>query len=389
MIYNYKAFRGSEKVKGNINADNLKEAKEKLKREGLRPIKIEENIESSNSFEYKKKFKNEDLYILFRQLSLFINSGINIENTFEILSSQFPKDKGKILSDIRDSLRSGSDLSDSMKMTGAFPSLVINMVYVGENTSSLGKIFDKLSSYYIKKRKTQSKIIEAMAYPCILLLTSIFIINFLIINVIPSFGEIFSDNNNLLPLPTRILMGFSNFVYKNYFFIILGILLVVAIAFIHHKKKPRTFHSFLLKSSYYKMTRTMNLSFNMDLLLGSGLTVDRSLEIISNMERNSVFKEKYQEILIKLKSGEPFYKGAQEAGVFSKVLVSMIRVGEESSSLREIFSIMSSYYEEELNSRNQKILGLMGPILIIIMALIIGFIVLSIALPIFDMVNQF
>ncbi|WP_195443153.1 type II secretion system F family protein [Peptoniphilus harei] len=389
MIYNYKAFRGNEKVRGNIKADNLKEAKEKLKREGLRPIKIEENIESSNSFEYKKKFKNEDLYILFRQLSLFINSGINIENAFEILSSQFQKDKGKTLSDIRDSLRSGSDLSDSMKMTGAFPSLVINMVYVGENTSSLGKIFDKLSDYYIKKRKTQSKIIEAMAYPCILLLTSIFIINFLIINVIPSFGEIFSDNNNLLPLPTRILMGFSNFVYKNYFFIILGILLVVAIAFIHHKKKPRTFHSFLLKSSYYKMTKTMNLSFNMDLLLGSGLTVDRSLEIISNMERNSVLKEKYQEILIKLKSGEPFYKGAQEAGVFSKVLVSMIRVGEESSSLREIFSIMSSYYEEELNSRNQKILGLMGPILIIIMALIIGFIVLSIALPIFDMVNQF
>lgn len=389
MIYNYKAFRGNEKVRGNIKADNLKEAKEKLKREGLRPIKIEENIESSNSFEYKKKFKNEDLYILFRQLSLFINSGINIENAFEILSSQFAKDKGKILADIRDSLRSGSDLSDSMRMTGAFPSLVINMVYVGENTSSLGKIFDKLSSYYIKKRKTQSKIIEAMAYPCILLLTSIFIINFLIINVIPSFGEIFSDNNNLLPLPTRILMGFSNFVYKNYFFIILVILLVVAIALIHHKKKPRAFHSLLLKSSYYKMTRAMNLSFNMDLLLGSGLTVDRSLEIISNMERNSVFKEKYQEILIKLKSGEPFYKGAQEAGVFSKVLVSMIRVGEESSSLREIFSIMSSYYEEELNSRNQKILGLMGPILIIIMALIIGFIVLSIALPIFDMVNQF
>lgn len=389
MIYKYKAFRGSEKVKGNIEADNLKEAKEKLKREGLRPIKIEENIESSNSFGYKKKFRNEDLYILFRQLSLFINSGINIEKAFEILPSQFSKDKGKILSDIRDSLRSGSDLSDSMKMTGAFPSLVINMVYVGENTSSLGKIFDKLSDYYIKKRKTQSKIIEAMAYPCILLVTSIFIINFLIINVIPSFGEIFADNNNLLPLPTRILMGFSNFVYKYYLFIILLLIFVVAIALIHNKKKPKTFHSLLLKSSYYKMTRSMNLSFNMDLLLGSGLTVDRSLEIISSMERNSVLKEKYQEILFKLKSGDPLYKGVQEADVFSKVLVSMIRVGEESSSLREIFSIMSSYYEEELNSRNQKILGLMGPILIIIMALIIGFIVLSIALPIFDMVNQF
>jgi len=389
MIYKYKAFRGREKVKGNIKADNLKEAKEKLKREGLRPIKIEENIESSNSFDFKKKFKNEDLYILFRQLSLFINSGINIESAFEILSTQFSKDKGKILANIRDSLRSGSPLSDAMNMTGAFPSLVINMVYVGENTSSLGKIFNRLSDYYIKKRKTRSKIIEAMAYPIILLVTSIFIINFLIINVIPSFAEIFSDNNNLLPLPTRILLGFSNFIYKNYLFIILGILLVVSIALIYHKKHPKTFHSFLLKSSYYKMTKSMNLSFNMDLLLGSGLTVDRSLEIISSMEKNLSLKEKYQEILTKLKAGEHLYKSFQEAGVFSNILLSMIRVGEESSSLREVFSIMSSYYDEELNSRNQKFLGLMGPILIIIMALIIGFIVLSIALPIFDMVNQF
>ena len=389
MIYKYKAFRGREKVKGNINADNLKEAKEKLKREGLRPIKIEENIESSNSFDFKKKLRDEDLYILFRQLSLFINSGINIESAFEILSTQFSKDKGKILANIRDSLRSGSSLSDAMNMTGAFPSLVINMVYVGENTSSLGKIFNRLSDYYIKKRKTRSKIIEAMAYPIILLVTSIFIINFLIINVIPSFAEIFSDNNNLLPLPTRILLGFSNFIYKNYLFIILGILLVVSIALIYHKKHPKTFHSFLLKSSYYKMTKSMNLSFNMDLLLGSGLTVDRSLEIISSMEKNLSLKEKYQEILTKLKAGEHLYKSFQEAEVFSNILLSMIRVGEESSNLREIFYIMSSYYEEELNSRNQKFLGLMGPILIIIIALIIGFIVLSIALPIFDMVNQF
>lgn len=389
MIYKYKAFRGREKVKGNIKADNLKEAKEKLKREGLRPINIEENIESSNSFDFKKKFKNEDLYILFRQLSLFINSGINIESAFEILSTQFSKDKGKILSDIRDNLRSGTSLSDAMNMTGAFPSLVINMVYVGENTSSLGKIFNKLSDYYIKKRKTRSKIIEAMAYPIILLVTSIFIIIFLIINVIPSFAEIFSDNNNLLPLPTRILLGFSNFIYRNYLFIILGILLLVSVALIYHKKHPKTFHSFLLKSSYYEMTKSMNLSFNMDLLLGSGLTVDRSLEIISKMEKNLSLKEKYQEILAKLKSGDHLYKSFQEAGIFSNILLSMVRVGEESSSLREIFSIMSSYYEEEVNSRNQKFLGLMGPILIIIMALIIGFIVLSIALPIFDMVNQF
>ena len=389
MIYKYKAFKGSEKVKGKLEATSIKDAKEKLKREGLRPIKIEENIETSNSLDFNRKFKNEDLYILFRELSLLINSGINIESAFEILSTEFSKDKGKILSQVRDNLRSGISLSESMEKTRAFPNLVINMVFVGENTSSLGKIFNSLSNYYIKKRETNSKIIEALAYPIILLITSIFVINFLIINVIPNFSEIFASNDNLLPLPTRVLINFSNFIYKNYIFIILAILLVIAIISIYHRKNPRTFNKILLKSKYYKMTKSLKFTFNMDLLLGAGLTVDRSLEILSTMEDNVVLKSKFLEVLRDIKSGESFFKSTSKINVFPKILVSMIRVGEESSNLKEVFSIMSSFYDEELNNYNKRFLGVLGPILIIIMALIIGFIVLSIALPVFDMVNQF
>lgn len=389
MIYKYKAFKGSEKIKGNIDATSIKDAKEKLKREGLRPIKIEENIESTNSFDFNRKFKNEDLYILFRELSLLISSGISLETAFEILSSEFSKDKGKILNSLRDNLRSGTSLSESVEATKAFPNLVVNMIYVGENTSSLGKIFNSLSNYYIKKRETNSKIIEALAYPIILLITSVFVINFLIINVIPSFGEIFSSNDNLLPLPTRILLNFSNFMYKNYIFVILILLIILVTISIYHRKNPRTFHKLILKSKYYKMTKSLKFTFNMDLLLGAGLTVDRSLEIISSMEDNVVLKDKYREILFDIKSGESFYKSANKVKIFPKILVSMIRVGEESSNLKEVFGIMSGFYDEELNSYNKKFFGILGPILIIIMALIIGFIVLSIALPVFDMVNQF
>lgn len=389
MIYKYKAFRGSEKVKGNVEAISIKDAKDKLKVEGLRPIKIEENIESSNSFDIKRKLKNEDLYILFRELSLLINSGISIENAFGILSSEFSKDKCKILSQVRDNLRSGITLSESMEDTKCFPNLVVNMVYVGENTSSLGKIFSSLSKYYIKKRETNSKIIEALAYPIILLITSIFVINFLIINVIPSFGEIFSANDNLLPLPTRVLLNFSNFIYKNYIYIILIIIIVVAIAFLYHRKNPKTLHKLLLKSKYYKMTKSLKFTFNMDLLLGAGLTVDKSLDIVSTMEDNVVLKRKFLEILRDIKSGESFYMSASEVNVFPKMLLSMIHVGEESSNLKEIFAIMAGFYDEELNNYNKKFLGVLGPVLIIIMAVIIGFIVLSIALPVFDMVNQF
>lgn len=389
MIYKYKAFKGSEKIKGNIDATSIKDAKEKLKREGLRPIKIEENIEFTNSLDFNRKFKNEDLYILFRELSLLISSGISLETAFEILSSEFSKDKGKILNSLRDNLRSGTSLSESVEATKAFPNLIVNMIYVGENTSSLGKIFNSLSNYYIKKRETNSKIIEALAYPIILLITSVLVINFLIINVIPSFGEIFSANDNLLPLPTRMLLNFSNFMYKNYIFVFLILLIILVIISIYHRKNPRTFHKLILKSKYYKMTKSLKFTFNMDLLLGAGLTVDRSLDIVSSIEDNVVLKEKFREILFDIKSGESFYNSANKIKIFPKILLSMIRVGEESSNLKEVFGIMSGFYDEELNSYNKKFFGILGPILIIFMALIIGFIVLSIALPVFDMVNQF
>ncbi|MFR7761315.1 MAG: type II secretion system F family protein, partial [Peptoniphilus grossensis] len=129
-----------------------------------------------------------------------------------------------------------------------------------------------------------------------------------------------------------------------------------------------------MKSKYYKMTKSLKFTFNMDLLLGAGLTVDRSLEILSSMEDNVVLKSKFLEVLRDIKSGDSFYKSTSKINVFPKILVSMIRVGEESSNLKEVFSIMSSFYDEELNNYNKRFLGVLGPILIIIMALIIGFI---------------
>ena len=389
MIYRYKAFKGKEIVKGNVDAKDIKEAKEKLKKDGLRPINIEENIESANTFKFGEKFKSEELYILFRELSLLINSGINIENSLEILSSQFSKEKKQILLNIKGNIRQGISLSSSMENTKAFPILVINMVYVGENTSSLEKIFENLSNYYIKKKEMSSKIQETMAYPIILLITAVFVINFLIINVIPSFEEIFSSNDNILPKPTRILISFSNFLNNNYIHIILIITLIILIAFIYHKKNPEFFHKIFLKFKNYRMKETLKFTFNMDLLLGAGLTVDKSLKIISNMERNVILKKKYEKILKDIKSGESFSKSIEKTKVFPQILISMVHVGEESSNLKEIFSTMSKFYDEELSSHNKKFLGVLGPVLIIIMSIIIGFIVLSIALPIFDMVNQF
>ncbi|MBU5670055.1 type II secretion system F family protein [Peptoniphilus sp. MSJ-1] len=389
MIFKYKALSGDKVIVNNIDAEKLEDAKDKIKRQGLRPIKIEENIESTNSFKVRTKFNYKDLFLLFKQLSLLIGSGINVEKSFDILSSQFKKDKSRVLKEVLENLRSGMALSASMEISGAFPNLVTKMVYVGENTSSLDKIFENLSNYYFRSRDNRSKIINALSYPIILLITSILIINFLIINVIPSFTEIFQYNDNILPFPTRIIIALSNFIYENYIFLILFLLIFLIIFYYLYKKKTENYHKILLKSNYYKMIETLNFTFNMNLLLNSGLTVDRSLEILSSMEKNLILKDKYKNVLQKIKSGEAFWKSLKETEIFPQILISMIRVGEESSSLREIFKEMSKFYEDELENQNKRFLGILGPILIIILSIFVGFIVLSIALPIFDMVNQF
>lgn len=389
MIFKYKALSGDKVIVNNIDAENLEDAKDKIKRQGLRPIKIEENIESTNSFKLRTKFNYKDLFLLFKQLSLLIESGINVEKSFDILSSQFKKDKSRVLKGVLENLRSGMALSTSIEISKAFPNLVAKMVYVGENTSSLDKIFANLSNYYFKSRDNRSKIINALSYPIILLITSILIINFLIINVIPSFTEIFQYNDNILPLPTRIIIALSDFIYENYIFLILFSLIILIMIYYLYKKKPENYHKILLKSNYYKMIETLNFTFNMNLLLNSGLTVDRSLEILSSMEKNLILKDKYKNVLQKIKSGEAFWKSVKEMEIFPQILISMIRVGEESSNLKEIFKEMSKFYEDELENQNKRFLGILGPVLIIILSLFVGFIVMSIALPIFDMVNQF
>lgn len=389
MIFDYKVFKNKEISIGKIEADNKEIAIKNLKEQGLEPIKVEESITDSNKTTFTKCFKNDELYILFKELSLLLDSGLNIEKAIDILSEQFTKNKYIALNKISIGLRKGLNLSDAMEKTHAFPIFVTSLVYVGENTSSLRDVFSNLAVFYKKNNEIKSKIINALAYPIILLITTILVVNFLVSNVIPGFQEIFENSGTQLPLITSIIVNISRFLKEYNLFILIILFCFFAILLYINKKNPKITHNLWIKNKFYMLVKCLYFSFNMNILLTSGLTIDRSLMIIYQTENNIILKEKYIWIIENLKKGNSLWDSFKEINIFPKILVSLIKVGEESSNLQNSFKISSEFYSERLNIMSKKFLNILGPILIIILSFIIGVIVLAIALPIFDMVNQF
>ncbi|MGI5950161.1 type II secretion system F family protein [Peptoniphilus sp.] len=389
MLFEYRAISGDEILNGNIESESLDDAIKALKSKGLKPIKVSENISINNKIKVNKVFKDHELQILFNELYILLSSGISIEKSFDILAEQFSKKKHSSLNEISDNLKNGKSLYQAMDATKNFPKFVISLIYVGESTSNLLIVFKNLSKYYKKNSDIKSKILNALAYPIILLITTFVVVNFLISNVIPGFNDIFESAGSSLPLITRIIMNVSEFMQRYNLLILVAILLVLLYIIYLKNSRPKKLHAFYLKSKFYRSVKTLNFSFKMEVCLTSGMTLDRSLNIISDMEENVALKEKYASIITSIKSGNSLWESLECIGIFPEIFISLVRVGEESSSLRESFKTCTEFYEDDLDSDSKKFLNVLGPVLIIILSFIVGFIVLGIALPIFDMVNQF
>lgn len=284
-------------------------------------------------------------------------------------------------------MHSGISLSQAMAQSKKFTDFIVSLVDVGENSSNLEQVFRKLASFYKREEKLRKSIYSTLTYPIILIIVSALVVNFLMLNVIPTFADIYDQAGESLPLMTRLLIGFSKILREN-FIIISFIFLAISFFFIIYlKKNPKIKDKILLKSAYYKRIYTLRFSFTIYTILSAGLTIDEATQTLCKMEANILIKKELGKVSVNLKKGRAYWQSLRDMNIFPKIFISMVRVGEETSSFKEIFKNFIDYYEEETENYNKRFLELLGPILIIILSIIIGFIVLSIALPIFNMVN--
>ena len=397
-LYNYRAVtRDGRNVEGAYEGKDKKEIITKIRNADQMPIEITEASQSKDikDLQLTNKVKTKDIAIFCRQFYTMLNSGVTIVSCLDILRKQTESKKlSKVLNHVYEDVLTGSSFSDSVKRyEDVFPSLLVNMIEAGEVSGNLDNIMDRMSTHYEKEYKINNKVKGAMAYPMVLSGLSIIIVVFLLTFIMPTFTGMFEDSGVPLPTPTRILLGISDSL-QNYwyiFIVVIGSLVYATIKYTSTKQGKLLVDSTKLKIPIIKGVTskiiTSRFSRTLSTLMISGVPLIESLDIVSRIVGNSLVEKGILDAKEDVRKGTSLSTPLQKISAFPPMLIQMIEIGEESGSLDDILEKTANFYDDEVEVAIQKMTTMLEPLMIVVMALVIGFIVISMMLPMFDMMN--
>ncbi|WP_312460267.1 type II secretion system F family protein [Proteiniclasticum sp.] len=398
-LYRYKAVQSDGKeVNEVMTAATITEVQEKIRDKGLYLIQIREDVEKKSAAEelsFGGKVTAKQISIFCKQFATLLKAGVPVASGLDILYRQTENKKFKsALEDVYTEVQKGSQVSTAIRNhPKVFPSLMVNMVESGEMSGNLDNIMERLAIHYEKDAKINSRIKGAMIYPIALSVISVVVVIFLITVILPTFTGMFTSSGTELPLPTRILLGISDFI-KGYWYIVIGavgLLIFVINRYLSSSVGRYQFDALKFKLPVVKgsMDKIVTARFTRTLgsLLRSGIPLIDALELAGSVTGNVVIEEKVNYIASEVEKGETLGVALKRTPTFGPMVVSMIQIGEESGSLDQMLDKSADFYEQELEDAIDRLLKLMEPLLIVVMAVVIGFIVISMALPMFDMVN--
>jgi len=343
----------------------------------------------------KTKIKTKDLIFFVTQLSTYLKAGITLIESLKILSRQYKKKSYiKIFKMIIYDLSMGENLSTAMENRGnAFPNLLITMVKSSEMTGELPEVLDDMADYYTETEKTRKQMITAMMYPSIVFVFAISVLTFIMIYVIPKFVSIYDSMDGVeIPAITQFIMNTSNFVSSNIWYIGLGVALFIALfRFLYKKNKVfRTFIQWGLMHLpvinniiIYKEVTMFTKTFAS--LLAHNVYITDSMEILSKVTQNEIYKSLIFNTVTNLARGERLSAEFEGHWAFPIPAYEMIVTGERTGQLPEMMTKVSAYYQELHQNSVTRIKTFIEPILIVFLTAMVGVIVLSIVLPMFNM----
>lgn len=397
--YAYKAKTSEGKVlKGRLESTNKKAAVIELAQMNL----IVFEVEPLNSFLYRdiyigKPLKQKEFVLFLRQFSTLLEAGILLIDSIDLLAEQTDsKALKEALGTISVEVKEGIALSDSMKKyPKLFPELLVQMIHSGEISGQLEDVMNRMATYFEKQYRIKQKVSTALTYPIVVASFAIIITVFLLVFIVPIFGDLFSSFGGELPLITQMVLGFSGFI-QQFWWLFIGLLLSLAVAFVQIKKRETGAYlldkmvlklpivgSFVQKAVLARMTQTLSS------LLNSSVPILQAVEVTSSVVGNRVVRDVLLESKTSLERGESLAKPMEGHWVFPSLIIQMIRVGESSGSLDEMLKKVADVYDQEVQEASDKLQSLIEPVLIIFLALIVGLIVLSIVVPMFSLFETF
>ncbi|NLK97133.1 MAG: type II secretion system F family protein [Epulopiscium sp.] len=394
--FKYQAIsQTGKRLDGIQDANTESEVVALLKEKGYIPIKIFEQLDKdvSKNFLSFERVKAKDLSNFCRQFYFIIHAGVTIASGLDILRKQIENKKLRgALEGIFKDVQKGQELSQSMKKyKDVFPQLLIHMIEVGEVSGNLDTIMDKMALHYEKESKIQDQIKSAMIYPVILGIASVLVVLFLLTFVMPSFVTMFESSGVELPGPTRALIRISNFVIRYWYMILVFILLAYSLLRIFSKSNRGRIVFDTIKMKIPIVNRAMEkivssrFSSTLSILLSSGISLIESIEIVSKVVRNKIVEDGLLLASEELRKGIDLAASLQRIHFFPPLVISTIRVGEYSGTLDEILEQLAHFYDMEVESAIKSLIAALEPLMIVVMAVLIGSIVIAMVLPMFEL----
>lgn len=338
----------------------------------------------------------KDISVFLRQLSALLQAGVSIDESILILKNQRElKSLKYYLENIYNSLIHGNSIAKALKDEKIFDEFLISMINSGEQTGQLSLVCDNLADYYEKEYEINRRLKSALIYPIILFITMIFVLLFVFTYILPTFIELFEDNSLRLPLVTRVLIGLSSFINNNFIFILSFLLIIILIyrLILNNKNYRYKIHKFRCRIPLIGKNRkdiiTGRISRGLSIVITNSVPFVEGLEIVNEGIENLYFKNEIENIIVDIKNGNSVSKTFNESYVFPNLFKAMISVGDETGKLGENLEKVSNYYEKETDYAIKSMVAIFEPTMIILMSLIVGLVVIAIATPMFDLVNNY
>ncbi|MGI6161460.1 MAG: type II secretion system F family protein [Christensenellales bacterium] len=391
-IYYYNALNADgAKVKGSLEADGLDSFRQEIKRMGFYLLTYStenENVGQALSGSIKTK----ELSIICRQFSTMLSAGIGVVKSLEILADQTNKARTRnILLAVMEDVRKGSSLYQAMAKQGrAFPFYLISSVETGETSGTLDSVMERMADYFEKQYKIAARVKSALIYPIILAMLCLIVLTMMLIFVVPQFVKMFEAQSAELPAMTKMLISISDF-FTEKWWLLLAIVAAIAgvITIIKSIGKTRIMwdRAMLNIPIIGKMRRvlvTSKFAHTLSTLTSSGISMLIALEVVSRVINNASISKIIEQIIDDLKRGISLSASIQKFEVFPPMFRSMIAVGEQTGEMDALLLKTALFYDDEADNAIKQMVALIEPLMIVIMALIIGFIVIAIILPIYQ-----
>lgn len=401
-VFEYQAIAKSGKsVRGIIDADSPAAARRKLREQELYPTAVQESFAaagggskvSSEVAGRGGRVKLRDITLMTRQLAVLMHAGMPLVEALGALLEQTANARlKKIIYDIRGKVNEGSRLADAMAAhPKVFSELYVSMVGAGESSGALEQVLFRLSDIQERQVKLHNRIVSAMAYPVLMAVFAVGVITFLMLVIVPKITAMLTQQKRELPFITKMMIGTVHFIGTWWWLVALISFLIFVTwrAWVSRPDGRRRWDRFKLHlpviGDLYTKMQCARLSRTLGTMLQSGLTMMNALDVVKSVMQNRVLQEAMDDVKTSVRRGRDLSVPLRDTGLFPPMLVHMTELGQRSGELEDMLIKVAEWYDDEVETSVDAAVSLLEPIMIVVMGVFVGFLVVSILLPIFQM----